>query len=85
MQANLPINNILIYQQTNLQSCKSTMFVYLLYTQISNLEKLGYTNMTSVQFETIPKLVDGHDLMVKSQTGSGNCKLFFNFLYKTET
>ena len=39
--------------------------------QVSNLEKLGFTKMTSVQYLTIPKLVDGKDLMVKSQTGSG--------------
>ncbi|XP_052216864.1 probable ATP-dependent RNA helicase DDX31 isoform X2 [Dreissena polymorpha] len=38
---------------------------------VSNLEKLGYTAMTSVQFSTIPKLIEGGDLLVKSQTGSG--------------
>ncbi|KAH3808694.1 hypothetical protein DPMN_137051 [Dreissena polymorpha] len=27
--------------------------------------------MTSVQFSTIPKLIEGGDLLVKSQTGSG--------------
>ncbi|XP_052789397.1 probable ATP-dependent RNA helicase DDX31 [Mya arenaria] len=38
---------------------------------VSNLEKLGFTKMTTVQHLTIPKLVGGQDLMVKSQTGSG--------------
>ncbi|KAL4219246.1 ATP-dependent RNA helicase [Mactra antiquata] len=37
----------------------------------SNLDKLGFSKMTSVQQETIPKLVTGHDVLVKSQTGSG--------------
>ncbi|XP_053381273.1 probable ATP-dependent RNA helicase DDX31 isoform X2 [Mercenaria mercenaria] len=37
----------------------------------SNLEKLGFTKMTAVQHQTIPLLVSGRDLLVKSQTGSG--------------
>ena len=42
-----------------------------LHLQISNLEKLGFTTMTAVQQETIPQLLGGKDVLVKSQTGSG--------------
>ena len=39
---------------------------------VSNLEeKFGFTQMTAVQKMAIPQMIDGHDLLIKSQTGSG--------------
>lgn len=38
---------------------------------VSNLEKLGFTSMTSVQQQAIPSILGGKDTLVKSQTGSG--------------
>ncbi|KAI0238174.1 putative ATP-dependent RNA helicase DDX31 [Lamellibrachia satsuma] len=39
---------------------------------VSNLEgKMELTEMTSVQQKAIPVLLQGHDAMIKSQTGSG--------------
>lgn len=38
---------------------------------VSNLEKLGFSSMTSVQQQAIPSILGGKDTLVKSQTGSG--------------
>lgn len=38
---------------------------------VSNLEKLGFTSMTTVQQQAIPSILGGKDTLVKSQTGSG--------------
>lgn len=38
---------------------------------VTNLEKLGFTMMTAIQQDTLPKLMAKHDVLVKSQTGSG--------------
>lgn len=44
----------------------------LLTHKVSNLEeKMGFTKMTSVQKATIPHVLEGRDVLVKSQTGSG--------------
>lgn len=40
-------------------------------SQVSNLEKLGLTSMTTVQQQAIPSILAGRDALVKSQTGSG--------------
>lgn len=40
--------------------------------QVSNLEeKIGHKTMTAVQKQTIPYVMQGRDVLVKSQTGSG--------------
>jgi len=39
--------------------------------KVSNLEKMGLSVMTSVQKESIPVVLSGHDVLIRSQTGSG--------------
>jgi len=39
--------------------------------KVSNLEKMGFTVMTSVQRLSIPVLLEGRDVLIQSQTGSG--------------
>lgn len=44
---------------------------------VSNLEeKLGHKTMTAVQQQTIPYIIQGRDVLVKSQTGSGKTLTF---------
>ncbi len=40
-------------------------------TTLSSLDAKGYRTPTEVQFETIPKALAGHDLVVQSRTGTG--------------
>lgn len=40
------------------------------------LDLLGYKNLTKVQEETLPLILEGEDLVVKSQTGSGKTAAF---------
>ncbi len=41
-------------------------------SQVSNLsQRFGFERATSVQRATIPAVLSGSDVMVKSQTGSG--------------
>ena len=39
---------------------------------LSAIVKAGFTAPTSVQEASIPKALQGHDLMVSAQTGSGS-------------
>lgn len=43
---------------------------------IGAIEKLGYNEPTTVQTEVIPALLEGKNLIVKSQTGSGKTAAF---------
>ena len=43
---------------------------------LSALQKAGFTDPTSVQSASIPKALEGHDLMVSAQTGSGKTAAF---------
>ncbi len=43
---------------------------------LSALQKSGYTEPTSVQSASIPQALEGHDLIVSAQTGSGKTAAF---------
>ncbi len=45
-------------------------------TQISNLESLGYHNMTPIQAESLPPILQGADLIARAKTGSGKTVAF---------
>ena len=44
--------------------------------QIANLESLGYSSMTPVQAASLPAALEGDDLIVQAQTGSGKTAAF---------
>jgi ATP-independent RNA helicase DbpA len=44
--------------------------------QLSNLESLGYHNMTPVQASALPGALAGDDLIVQARTGSGKTAVF---------
>ncbi|WP_372846039.1 ATP-dependent RNA helicase DbpA [Pontiella sp.] len=44
--------------------------------QLSNLESLGYRNMTPVQAAALPEALAGADLIVQARTGSGKTAVF---------
>ncbi|MDQ9170705.1 ATP-dependent RNA helicase DbpA [Oxalobacteraceae bacterium R-40] len=43
---------------------------------LSNLEQLGYRDMTEVQAQSLPLLLEGHDLIAQAKTGSGKTAAF---------
>jgi ATP-independent RNA helicase DbpA len=43
---------------------------------LGNLADLGYTEMTLVQAETLPWLIDGSDVLARAKTGSGKTAAF---------
>jgi ATP-independent RNA helicase DbpA len=43
---------------------------------LANLDQLGYTQMTPVQAETLPLILQGRDLIVQAKTGSGKTAAF---------
>jgi ATP-independent RNA helicase DbpA len=43
---------------------------------LGNLSDLGYTEMTLVQSETLPLLIDGVDVLARAKTGSGKTAAF---------
>jgi len=43
---------------------------------LANLATLGYNNMTQVQAETLPAVLEGRDLIVQAKTGSGKTAAF---------
>lgn len=43
---------------------------------ISNLDNIGYTEMTPVQSETLPLILDGKDVIAQAKTGSGKTAAF---------
>lgn len=43
---------------------------------IEALEKMGYTKPTEVQSKSIPKIIQGENLIVRSQTGTGKTAAF---------
>jgi len=51
------------------------MYISFNYLQVSNLEKMKLTQMTSVQQLAIPHIMMESDILVKSQTGSGKIYL----------
>jgi len=44
--------------------------------QLSNLQQLGYHNMTPIQQQSLPLLLAGKDVIAKSKTGSGKTAAF---------
>ncbi|HEY9280992.1 MAG TPA: DEAD/DEAH box helicase, partial [Eoetvoesiella sp.] len=45
-------------------------------TLLSAIQKAGFSAPTPVQEASIPKALEGHDLMVSAQTGSGKTAAF---------
>ena len=43
---------------------------------LGNLADIGYTQMTLVQAETLPLLIDGIDVLARAKTGSGKTAAF---------
>lgn len=43
---------------------------------ITNLDSLGYTTMTPVQAQSIPVILDRHDVLAQAKTGSGKTAAF---------
>ena len=43
---------------------------------LSNLVTLGYEQMTPIQAQSLPKLIEGHDVIAKAKTGSGKTAAF---------
>jgi len=42
---------------------------------------MGFTVMTSVQKQSIPAVLSGRDVLIRSQTGSGKCFVYVWFRY----
>jgi ATP-independent RNA helicase DbpA len=45
-------------------------------TLLQNLPSLGYTEMTSIQAQSLPPILDGLDVIAQSKTGSGKTAAF---------
>ncbi|MBL4606733.1 MAG: DEAD/DEAH box helicase, partial [Pseudomonadales bacterium] len=43
---------------------------------LSNLESLGYTEMTAIQAQSLPHILAGDDVIAKARTGSGKTAAF---------
>lgn len=44
--------------------------------QLSNIQSLGYENMTPIQSQGLPVILDGQDLLAQAKTGSGKTAAF---------
>ena len=45
-------------------------------SMINNLETLGFTYMTPIQAQSLPKILDGRDIIAQAKTGSGKTVAF---------
>ncbi|MDQ3003625.1 MAG: DEAD/DEAH box helicase, partial [Fibrobacterota bacterium] len=45
-------------------------------TQLANLAKLGYLQMTPIQAQALPLALKGNDLIAQAKTGSGKTAAF---------
>lgn len=43
---------------------------------LSGLDSINYTTMTKVQAETLPEILQGHDVLARAKTGSGKTAAF---------
>ncbi len=43
---------------------------------LTNIESLGYKNMTAIQEKSLPMMLHGHDIIAKANTGSGKTAAF---------
>jgi len=43
---------------------------------LSNLNKIGYKEMTPIQSEALPHILEGHDVIAQAKTGSGKTAAF---------
>jgi len=43
---------------------------------LSNLDKIGYKEMTPIQSEALPHILEGHDVIAQAKTGSGKTAAF---------
>ena len=43
---------------------------------LSNLESLGFSEMTPIQEQALPLVLEGHDLIAQAKTGSGKTAAF---------
>ncbi|BCL74573.1 ATP-dependent RNA helicase [Jeongeupia sp. HS-3] len=43
---------------------------------LANLDSLGYQHMTAIQAQSLPVILDGHDLIAQAKTGSGKTAAF---------
>ncbi len=57
-------------------STSSFSSISLSKAQLSNLESLGYQQMTPVQATSLPQMLEGKDLIVQAKTGSGKTAAF---------
>src|SRR5690625_7907081 len=68
-----PINQLLRLQQRKIMSVESLGIAPSL---LSTLEKIGFRSPTPVQTAAVPKALQGRDLMLSAQTGSGKTAAF---------
>ena len=45
-------------------------------TFLANLDSLGYKEMTTIQAESLPAVLEGRDLIAQAKTGSGKTAAF---------
>ncbi|VAW74010.1 ATP-dependent 23S rRNA helicase DbpA, partial [hydrothermal vent metagenome] len=43
---------------------------------VANLDTMGYRTMTPVQAQSLPLILQGHDLIIQAETGSGKTAAF---------
>lgn len=43
---------------------------------LANLEQLGYTSMTAIQADSLPQILERHDVIAQAKTGSGKTAAF---------
>jgi len=53
---------------------------------LANIQSLNYTEMTAIQAQSLPAIIDGKDLLAQAKTGSGKTAAFgIGLLHKLDT